>query len=234
MRIACEFTLFGRDIFAALAHDSFAVAKNDVLAPDAQLDQHLQARDPGSSCSESNDAYRFELLFRHAQRVHRGSGDNDRRPVLIVMEYRYVHALPTALLHKEAIRRFDVLQIDRAEGWFKLRNQLRKFFRILLINLDIEAIDVREFLEQNGLAFHDGLCRASADVPKAEHCGSVRYHRDEIASAGVSSRVERLVRDFDACFGNPRRVSERQVPRIRQRLRRSDLQLSRPRQLMIV
>ena len=210
-------------------HDSYPVANYDVLAANPQLGQHLQARDTGSSRPESDDACRFELLFRHSQCVHRGSGDNDRRPVLIVMEYRYVHSLPAALLNKEAIRRFDVLKIDRAKGRFKLRNQLRKLFRILLINLDIEAIDVREFLEQNGFAFHDGLCRASADVPKAEHCGTVRYHRDEIAFACVSSRAEWLVRDFDACFGNPRRVSERQIPRVRQRLRRSDLQFSRPR-----
>jgi hypothetical protein len=41
-----------------------------------------------------------------------------------------------------------------------------------------------EFLEEDRLAFHHGLCRERTDGPQAEHRGAVGHYRDEIAAGG--------------------------------------------------
>ncbi len=54
--------------------------------------------------------------------------------------------------------------------------------RVLFVDLDIEHVDVGEFLEQHALAFHDRLGRQRADVAKAQHGGAVGDHADQVAA----------------------------------------------------
>ena len=77
--------------------------------------------------------------------------------MLVVMEYRDLHARLQALLDLETFRRLDIFQVDAAECGFKPRNALDERIDLLLRDFDVEAIDASEFLEQNCLAFHDRL-----------------------------------------------------------------------------
>jgi hypothetical protein len=71
-----------------------------------------------------------------------------------------------------------------------------------LVDLDVEAVDAGELLEEHGLALHHRLGGLGADVAEAEHGGAVGDHRDEVALGGVAPCVGL---DFSRSRGRPRR-----------------------------
>jgi C4-dicarboxylate-specific signal transduction histidine kinase len=65
-------------------------------------------------------------------------------------------------------------------------------------DLEVEAVEVRELLEQVPLALHHRLAGERADVARAEHRGAVRDHGDEVALRGVPVRVVGVALDLQA------------------------------------
>ena len=53
---------------------------------------------------------------------------------------------------------------------------------LLLRHLDVEDVDAGEFLEENGLAFHDRLGGERTDIAEPEDRRAVRDDADEIAA----------------------------------------------------
>ena len=51
-------------------------------------------------------------------------------------------------------------------------------------DLDVEAVDAGELLEQHRLAFHHRLGGERADGAQAEHRGAVGDHRDQVGARG--------------------------------------------------
>ena len=109
-------------------------------------------------------------MFLHAQRhqqVHTGDGGgtDNRRAVLVVMEHGNVHTLAQLLLDIETFRRFDVFQVDAAEGRLQRRHHVDEFIRVQFVHFDIEDVDTGKFLKQNALPFHHRLTGQRANVP---------------------------------------------------------------------
>ena len=73
------------------------------------------------------------------------------------MEHGDIHPLAANSFNGKAIGGFDVFEIDRAKGRLHRAYDLGQLFRVGLIKLDVEAVDVGELLEQNRLAFHHRL-----------------------------------------------------------------------------
>ena len=107
------------------------------------------------------------------QRVDQPGGGDDGRAVLVVMENRDLQTLAKLLLDDETFRRLDVFQIDPAKAWRQHRDGIDKFVGVMRVDLKVEAVDIGEFLEQNGLAFHHRLRGGGADVAEAEYCRAV-------------------------------------------------------------
>ena len=191
-------------VFAALVDKTGDVAEPDVLAFDAELQQHVQAGDPCRAATRGNDLDILEGFSGDMQRVGGCRADDDGGAVLVVVKDGDVHALATVFFNDEAVGCLDVFKVDRAEGGFQRADDFGKFLGVFLVQLDVEAVDIGEFLEENRLALHHGFGGKCADVAKAEDRGAVGYHGDEVAARGVAARIQRVGLDFQASLGDAR------------------------------
>ena len=74
--------------------------------------------------------------------------------MLVIVEDGDVQLVLEALLNLEAFRRFDVFQVDAAEGGRQGFADLDDLVGALRGDLNIEDIDIGEFLEEHALALH--------------------------------------------------------------------------------
>ena len=187
-------------------NQAFAVDQEHVLTSCTELEQHVQAGDAGSAAADRNDLQILERAIRQSERVHGGRAYHDGRAVLIVVEDRNVHPLPADPLDREAVGGLDVLQVDCAKGWLERDHVLGQLLGLGRVDFDVEAVDARELLEQDRLAFHHRLGSKRADVTQAQHCGAVRHDGDEIAARRVARRVGRVLRNRERGFRHTGRV----------------------------
>ena len=120
----------------------------------------------------------------------------------------------------EAFRRLDVFEIDAAEGRLQRRDDLDQLLGSVRVDLEVEHVDAGEFLEQDRLAFHHRLGRQRTDIAEAEHGGAVGDDRDQIAARGSSAASRGIGDDRLAGRGHARRIGERQVALVAERLGR--------------
>ena len=152
---------------------------------------------------------------------------DDRGAVLVVVEHRNVHQLAQPLLDHEAFRRLDVLQVDAAEADEEAHG-VHHVVDILGVDLEIDAVDVGEALEQRDLAFHHRLRRHRTEIAQAQHRGAVRHHGDHVALRRVVVGERRIALDVQARFRDTRRIREREIARGGDRLGDARLQLAGP------
>ncbi|OIQ70584.1 hypothetical protein GALL_478020 [mine drainage metagenome] len=153
--------------------------------------------------------------------------------MLIVMKHRNFHARLELRLDLEALRTLDILEIDATEGRFQRRHGLDHALDGIGRDFNVEDVDPCEFLEQDRLAFHDRLRRQRTDIAKAKHGGTVTDHGDQIGTRGQRSRLRRIVRDFRAGGRDARRIGQREVALVGERLGRLNLELTGPRQPVV-
>ena len=218
---------------AALMHHAIDVADPDVLALRAHRYQQVEARDRGRTGARADDLHIRQLLAVQQQRIDDGGAHDDGRAMLVVVEHRDLHALFKLRLDLEALRSLDVLEIDAAEGRFQRRHRLDHALDGVGGDLDVEDVDAGEFLEQDRLAFHDGLRGQGADIAKPQHRGTVGDHGDQIGPGGQRRRFGWIVGDFGAGRSDPGRIGQREVALVGERLGRLDLEFAGPRQPMI-
>src|SRR5690606_10750783 len=129
-----------------------------------------------------------------------GGGDGNGRSVLVVMEHRDVHARAQLALDLEALRCLDVFKVDAAKSGLERGDDLDQGIRVGFVDLDIENVDACKLLEQDGLAFHDGLGGQRANGSQSQHCRAVCDDTDKVATGGVAEYVGRIVDDlFASC-----------------------------------
>jgi hypothetical protein len=153
--------------------------------------------------------------------------------VLVVVEDGDTHLLLEPRLDVEALGTLDVLEVDAAERRLEALDDLAEHRGVLLVDLDVEDVDVRELLEEVALALHHRLARERADVAEAEHGRAVGDDGHEVAARRVAERVLGLLRDQEARRRDARRVREREVPLRDHRFGRRDRDLPGPVALVI-
>ncbi len=161
------------DVIALVGDQAILVGHPDVLVLGAQRHQHVEAGNGRGPCPGGTDLDVLNLLALELQPVQYGGTDDDGRAMLVVMENRDRHARTQALFDLEAIRCADILEIDPAKGRPERRDGIDELLRVQLVDLEIEHIDTREFLEQDGLAFHHRLAGQGADIAQAQHSRAV-------------------------------------------------------------
>ena len=214
--------------FTTFIDDAFDVADDDIFAPRAEGDEEIERGERGRACAGADDLDLVDGLSGQLERVGDRGRDDDGGAVLIVMEDRNAHAGLCLLLDLEAFRALDVLKIDAAEGRLERGDDVDELVDVGFRDLDVEHVDAGEFLEQDSLAFHDRLGGKRTDRAKAQNGGPVGEDGDEILAGGVEIGGVRVGGDGLAREGDPRRVGERQIALVGERLRRHHLELSRP------
>ena len=148
------------------------------------------------------------------------------------MEDGNIHALAQLLLDVEALRRFDIFEVDTAEGRLQRRNDVDKFVRVQFIDFNIEHIDTGEFFKQNAFAFHHRLTGQRADIAQPQNGRAVGDHRYKVAARGIFIGCQRILLDFQAGRGDARRVGQGQIALGSQRFCRGDLDFSGDREFV--
>ena len=196
---------------AALPHDAGDIRDPDVFLLDAEADQQIETGKRRRAGARTDELHRGEIFANDAQSVDYRRADDDRGAVLIVVKHRNPHSLAALALDVKAFRRLDVLEIDPAKRGFKRADDLDQLLRVALVDLDVEAIDTGEFLEQHRLAFHDRFAGQRTDRAQAQHGGAVGDDAYQIAARGEVARLGGVAGDFIARRGDARRVRERQI-----------------------
>ncbi len=217
---------------ATCVHDAPDVGDEDILALDAETHEQVEARQRGRARARAHELHAAQFLADHAQAVQDRRADDDRRAVLVVVEDRDLHPLPAHLLDVEALRRFDVLEVDAAERRLQRHDHVHQLVRVELVDLDVEAVDARELLEQHRLALHHRLGGERADRSQAQHRGAVGDHADQVAARGEVGHLARIADDFVARGRDARRIGEAQVVLVGELLGR--LQRDLPRRILPV
>jgi hypothetical protein len=199
----------------------------------AQAHHHVEAGDRRGAGAGGHQLDAADVLADDLQGVEQGGAGDDRGAVLVVVEDRDVHALAQLLLDVEALGRLDVFEVDAADGRLQHGDRVDQLVRIVLGQLEVEHVDPGEFLEQAALAFHDRLRGQRTDVAQAEDRGAVGDDRHQVAARGVLGGHGRIGGDFFAGIGHARRIGQRQVALVRQRLGRHDLDLAAGRAAVV-
>ena len=142
---------------AALIDHTGTVDENDVLMRHAHA---LEKLDTGNRRGTGAVRHHSDVRYvpsGQVKRIDQAGCRDDGGAVLVVMEDRNFEALAKLLLDDETFRRLDILEIDATEAWRKHGDSLDEFLGVLCINLEIEPVNIGEFLEQDGLALHHRL-----------------------------------------------------------------------------
>ncbi len=199
------------ELLAALVDDARDVGHPDVLDGNAEAHEQIEARERRSAGTGCDQLDLRQVLPDHAQAIEDRRADDDRGAVLVVVEDGDAQALAQLALHVEALRRLDVLEVDAAERGLERGDDFDEAVGIKLVDLDVEAVDPRELLEQHRLAFHHRLRRERPDGPETEHRRAVGDHADQVAPSGEIPRFRGIAHDLVADSGNPRRIRKREV-----------------------
>jgi hypothetical protein len=154
--------------------------------------------------------------------------------VLVVVEDGDVHPFPAQLFDDEAVGGLDILKVHRAEGGFEGADDFRQLDRVGFVHLDVEAVNVGEFLEEDGLALHHRLTGQRPDVAKAKDRSAVRDHGDKVAFGGVAAGRCGVGLDLKTGLGHARGIGTGQIATVGERLCGTNLQLSGLWKLMII
>ena len=146
------------------------------------------------------------------QRVDQASSANNSGPVLVVVKDGDIHLFFETLLNDEALRRFDIFEVDASKRWTKQTNSAAEFIWVFGINFEVDRVHICEPFKQDGLAFHHGLGCQRAEVTKAQNSRAVRDHSHKVALVGVVICRLRAGGDFFTRDCNTRRISKRQIP----------------------
>src|SRR5699024_869394 len=167
------------ELRALLVDDPVDVGDDHVAGPGGA--QQAQDRGAGGARPGEHDAGGGDVLVDHAQGVAQRGDDDDRGAVLVVVEDGDVELGAQAVLDLEAAGRGDVLEVDPGEDGGDRLDVRDDVLDRVGVQADRERVDVREALEQGGLALHDGHRGERAQIAQAEDGRAVGDHRDGVA-----------------------------------------------------
>ena len=209
--------------FTIFVNHPFGVTDHNVVFLHTQRHQQVHTGNRRRTCTGHHHAHIRDIFLNHPQTVKDCGSTDDCRTVLVIMEYRNIHALTEFLLNVEALRRFDIFEVNAAKRWFKRRYHVDKFIRIEFINFDVEHVNPGEFLKQNAFTFHHWFTGQRANITQAQNRSTVGNNRNQVAACGVFVGCQRVLFNFKTRCSHARRVGQREVALGCQRLGRRNL-----------
>src|SRR5687767_11345905 len=128
--------------------------------------------------------------------------------MLVIMHHRDAALFTQRFFYIKTFRRFDIFQVDSPKSWLQRFNDLYKFFRIGLIDLDIKNVDVGKYLEEYTLSFHDRLTRFWSDISESQYRSSIADHRYQVPLGRVFINVFLIGGDLFTWLGYTGRIGE--------------------------
>ena len=127
------------------------------------------------------------------------------------MENGDFHRFLETLFNVKTFRGFDIFEVDASEGRLEQLDRLDHLVRVFRIQLDVKNVNIGESFEQNGLAFHDGLCGQRADVAQPQYGCAIGDDRYEVSLCGIVEYLSGITMDLPAGLGDSGRVRHRKI-----------------------
>src|SRR5690606_145638 len=121
-------------------------------------------------------------------------------------------------LQSETARRRDVLQVHRTERRPQSHERLDDLVDVGRVEHQRDRVQVRERLEEHGLALHDGQRRLRPNVAEPEYRGAVAHHGDEAVRPRVTRGQGGVIGDGTTDLRYTGRVGDGQVTRLLDRV----------------
>ncbi|CCY03345.1 uncharacterized protein BN812_00838 [Prevotella sp. CAG:924] len=131
--------------------------------------------------------------------------------MLVVVHHGDIEIFLQTLLDIETFRRLDILQVDAAESRCDALYGLAELDRIFFCHFDIEHIDAAVDLEEQSLAFHDGLSAHCTDIAESQHGGAIGNDGNEIAFISVLKDVVGRLLYLETRIGHTRGIGQAKV-----------------------
>lgn len=181
---------------------------------------HEQPRDADTRRAQADLAHHaFMQLPLHPLGGGEQRGQrHDRGAVLVVVQHRLGQTLLQFLLHLEAGRPGNVLQLNGAERLLDTHHRVHDQLGIGVVHQDGHAGQSGKLPEQRGLAFHDRQTGQCADVAQAQDGRAVGDDRHRLAQIGVFVGQLGFFTDGQAHACHPGRVDVAQLLQAAHRL----------------
>ena len=102
-----------------------------------------------------------------------------------------------------------ILEVDTAESRTESLYDINEFSGILLINLNVETVDSREYFEQESLPLQHRFPGLGTYVAETQHGGAVGYHSHEVSAVGIVIDLAGVILDFETGIRHAGRICER-------------------------
>src|SRR5262245_13807496 len=187
------------------------VGDEDVFALQPEGDEQIETGKGRRARAGNGNLDVADVFADQLEPVQNRGGDDDGGAVLVIMEYRYFHALAQLALDDETFRRLDVFEVDAAKRRLERGDDVDDAIRLRRINFDVEHVDAGELLEKAGLAFHHRFAGEGTDVAKSQNRRAIAHHGHQVGARGQARGLLRVVADGKAGIGHARRIGEREV-----------------------
>ncbi len=168
--------------------------------------EELDAGDRGSACAVHHHLDVAERTVGEVQRVDETGGRDDCGTVLVIVEDWNVQQFAQALFDDEAFWSLDILEVDATKAGVEVAYAIDESVDVLGVDLEVEAIDAGEALEEHRLALHHRLGGERAEITEAENCRAVRDHRHHVALGGEIIGESGIALDMQTGKSDTRRI----------------------------
>ena len=146
--------------------------------------QQVNAGNTGGACAGDDKFYIFEFLINDTQAIINSSGSNNSRAMLVVVEYRNLHALAEFFLNHKAFGCLDIFKVNTTKGGFQRGDNVYQLIDISLVHFNIKHINIGKLFKQDSLAFHYRFRGQWANIAQPQYRSTIGNDRNQIASRG--------------------------------------------------
>jgi hypothetical protein len=165
------------------------VAEPDVLALDAQLQQHVEAGDPRRAAAGGDDLDVLERLPAIRSALVAAAPTTMAVPCWSSWKTgMFIRSRQIRSTMKQSGALMSSRLIAPKDG-SSAQTISASFFGVGLVHLQVETVDIGEFLEEHRLALHHRLGGQRPDIAEPQHRGAVGDHRDEVAARGIPAAL---------------------------------------------
>ena len=131
--------------------------------------------------------------------------------MLVIVHHRDIELFFQATLYFEALRCFDIFQVDTTEGRSNGLYCFDEFFGIFFVYFNIEYVDAGINFEQKSFTFHYGLTAQCTYVAKTEYGSTVGDYGNQVSFRCIFISILRILFYFEARLRHTGRVSKRKI-----------------------
>jgi hypothetical protein len=131
--------------------------------------------------------------------------------MLVIVHHRDIELFFQATFYFEALRCFDIFQVDTTEGRSNGLYSFDEFFGIFFVYFNIEYVDAGINLNRSPLPSITGLPLNAPMSPRTEYSSTVGDYSNQVSFRCIFISILRILFYFEARLRHTGRVSKRKI-----------------------